>query len=80
MTLDARKLNLIRWMLVLQNENYISEIEKLQKKYQKAIYETKLKPMSIEELNIIVEEAEEDIKNGRVYSHEEVVTYFANKK
>jgi hypothetical protein len=80
MTLDARKLNLIQWMLILQNENYIADIENLQKKYQKQIYEAKFKPMSIEELNIIIEEAEDDIKNNRVYSHEEVVTYFANKK
>lgn len=40
----------------------------------------KLRPMTMEELNTRIDEAEEDIKEGRVYSTEEMRAYFAKKQ
>jgi hypothetical protein len=39
----------------------------------------KLKPMSIEELKEKIKQSEEDIKAGRIYSHDEVKAHFKNK-
>lgn len=50
----------------------------LKKEKQKKLV-VKLKPMTIEELKERVKKSEEDIKAGRVYSHEEVKAHFKNK-
>ena len=42
--------------------------------------EQSIQPMTQEELDARIDEAEEDIKAGRVYSTEEMRAYFANKQ
>jgi hypothetical protein len=51
----------------------------LLKKEKKKRLALKLKPMSIEELKERIRQSEEDIKAGRVYTHDEVKAHFKNK-
>ncbi len=79
MTLQERKLQLISQLTFTENKNVIKEIELLLKKAKIEEYEKSLKPMSKKEFIAKINEAEEDIKHGRVYTQKEVEQYFKNK-
>ena len=77
MDLKARKLTIIEWLARVQDEITIGKIEDLLKRTRGS---SKLKPFSMEEYREMAEQSEEDIKAGRVYSHNEVIGYFKKKK
>jgi len=66
MDLQTRKLNLIQELLRVGNEEVVSKLEKILKTERKTQFEKSLSPMSEEEFNKSIENAEADIKNGRV--------------
>ena len=79
MDLQSRKLSFIEEFICLTNEEIIEKLEKLLRQERKKAYEAKLKPMTQEELEQRIEQAEEDIKNGRVYTTSEMREYFKDK-
>ena len=68
MDLQTRKLHFIQEFLRLNNEKLISKLENLLKSEKAKSYEQHLSPLSEEELNRIIDEAEKDSKEGRLTS------------
>ncbi|MBP6872947.1 MAG: hypothetical protein KBC43_13135 [Bacteroidales bacterium] len=68
MDLQTRKLNFIQEFLRLNNEKLISKLENLLKSEKAKSYEQLISPLSEEELNRIIDEAEKDSKDGRLIS------------
>jgi hypothetical protein len=52
----------------LNNEETIEKLENLLKSEKSKLYSKKIKPYSIDELNAIIDKAEEDAENNRVKS------------
>ena len=77
MNLQARKLSLIEWLTSINDEDIIGRIENL-KKRKKA--KAEMKPMPLKQYYKMIEESEQDIQDGRVYAHEEVVKYMKRKR
>lgn len=73
MDIQTRKIEFVQKFLELQNEELIFKFEKLMKKTNKAETEKKLKPFTVEELNKRAAQSEEDFKNGRYKSTEELL-------
>ena len=71
MDLQSRKLSFIEDFLRLTNEEIIEKLEKILKQERNKALGNSLKPMTQEDIDQGIAEAEEDIKNGRVYSTEE---------
>jgi hypothetical protein len=71
MNIQLKKLKLIEWIAQISDTDVISKMDKIRKSY---ISKTKddVKPMSLAEFYTGIEEAEKDIKSGRVHSHDEV--------
>jgi hypothetical protein len=72
MDIRAEKLLLIQWLLRTEDEKILEKIRVL-------LNESLLKPISEAELERKLQNSEEDIKEGRILSHKDVVTYFNNK-
>ena len=68
MNLEARKISFVQEFLRLQNEEIIIGLEKLLHKRKAELIEKEMKPMSIEEFNSNIDQAEDDFKNGRFIS------------
>ena len=68
MDLQSRKISFIQEYLRLTNVEIIEKLEKLLKQESKKTLKSTLKPMTHIELDKKIEEAEDDIKNGRVYT------------
>ena len=68
MDIQSRKISFIQQYLSLTNVEIIEKLEKLLKQESKKTFKSTLKPMTHDELDKKIEEAEEDIKNGRVYT------------
>lgn len=66
MNIAAKKVEIIEWLVQLQDEQMISEVEKLKNQSIKEMYEARLKPMSANAYKLMLEEAEEDYKKGHV--------------
>lgn len=66
MDLQTRKLNLIKELLQVGSEEIVAKLEKILKAERKAQFEKSLIPMSEEEFNRTIDNAESDIKNGRM--------------
>jgi predicted transcriptional regulator len=79
MNIQVRKLNFIEEYLRLGNQSSLEKLEALLKKERKKELASKLKPISIVELRERIKLSEEDIKAGRVYTHDEVKARFKNK-
>ena len=79
MNIDARKMNLVRWLIQLQNETYLNDVEQIYYEYQKSKYESDLHPMSLDELYNLIEKAEKDIFQNRIIYHEDIVSHFTKK-
>ena len=60
MDLQTRKLNFIQEFLRLKNEKLIAKLENILKSEKVKSYEEHISPMSEDELNRIIDEAEKD--------------------
>ncbi|PZU84717.1 MAG: hypothetical protein DI529_10900 [Chryseobacterium sp.] len=76
MNIESRKIEFVQAFLNLQNEELISQFEKLLKKAKQS--EKELKPFTIEELNERIAKSEEDFENGRFKTQEELEKISSN--
>ena len=68
MNLEARKISFIQEFLRLQNEEIVIGLEKLLHKRKAELIDKEMKPMSIEQFNSDIDNAEDDFRNGRIIS------------
>ncbi len=66
MNIQVRKISLIQEFLRINNEELIDKIDKFLHIEKNKIYEKELKAMSEKDLNSMIDQAEDDIANGRV--------------
>jgi hypothetical protein len=74
--IQARKITFVQEFLRLQNEDIISGLEKMLKKYKAELYESKLDPMTLEQFNREIDEALNDSKYNRVIKADELKSKF----
>jgi hypothetical protein len=68
MNLEARKISFVQEFLRLQNEEIVIGLEKLLHKRKAELIGKDMKPMSLEQFNKDIDQAEDDFKNGRYIS------------
>jgi len=66
MDIQARKLHLIQEVLRVADEELITKLEKLLRIERKKRLDKELAPMTLKEFNEIVDNSEDDFKNGKV--------------
>jgi hypothetical protein len=76
MNIETRKIEFVRAFLNLQNEELISQFEKLLKKTKQS--DKELKPFTVEELQERIAKSEEDFANGRFKTQEELEKISSN--
>ena len=72
MDIQSRKIHFVQEFLQLKNEKLIEKFENILRNEKQSIYEEPIKPMSIDEFNELIDKAEEDSKNGRLMSSDEM--------
>jgi hypothetical protein len=70
--IQSRKITFVQEFLRLQNEDIISGLERLLKKYKSELYESNLEPMSLEQFNREIDEALKGSENDRVVKADEL--------
>ncbi|HED07026.1 MAG TPA: hypothetical protein ENI57_02800 [Ignavibacteria bacterium] len=73
MDIQARKILFIQEVLRLKNEKIIDKLEKTLHQERKRMAKKEISPMTIEQLNSIIDQAEEDSVKNRLYSAEEIL-------
>ena len=66
MDLESRKIEFVQEFLRLQNEEIVSGLEKLLRKKKVELIKRNLQPMTMEEYDAEMDQAESDSKNGRM--------------
>lgn len=77
MDIQIRKLKLIEWIAREKNETIIVGLEKF-RKYSHIKTKEKVNPMTIDDFYAMINEAEQDSKNGRVIEQSELVKQSEN--
>lgn len=72
MDIQTRKIHFVQEFLQLKNEALIEKFENILRVEKQKSYKESLQPMSIEEFNDMIDKAEEDSKNGRLISSEDL--------
>ncbi len=73
MDLQTRKIHFIQEILRLKNEKIIEKLEKILHQEKKKTIDKELSPMTIEEFNSLIDKAENDSKNDRLYNAGEIL-------
>jgi hypothetical protein len=73
MDIQARKILFIQEVLRLKNEKIIDKLERILHQERKRMAKKEINPMTIEQLNSIIDQAEEDAVKNRLYSAEEIL-------
>jgi len=68
MDIQAKKIHFVQEFLRIKNEQLIENLEKFLHVERKRIFEEKIKPMSMDKFNEMIDKSEEDSKNGRLTS------------
>ena len=68
MDIQLRKIHFVKEFLRINNEQVIDKLESLLKSEKERIYSEMPEPMSIEDLNSIIDKAESDAKQARTTS------------
>jgi hypothetical protein len=68
MDLEAKKIRFLREVLRLNNDKIIDKLEKVLHQERKKTSDTEGREMSIEEFNSLIDKAEDDSKNERLYN------------
>ncbi len=71
MDIQTRKIKFVQAFLQLESEELISRLEELLK-----IGKKEFKPMSIEELNSRIDRSEDDLKNNRFKTTEQILAKY----
>ncbi|WP_315057038.1 hypothetical protein [Chryseobacterium indoltheticum] len=78
MDLQARKLNLITYLTQIQDEKFFEEIENyILTKFEKEDH-SEFVPFSVDALRKRIEQSEEDFKNGRFKTQEDLEKQSSN--
>ncbi len=72
MNTAEKKLDLIRWLAELNDSEVLEQLDQIKKRSIVERYQKTLQPMSSEELRESLAESEEDYRNGRIISQEEL--------
>lgn len=73
MNIAARKLNVIEEFLRISDEKTILKFESLLRDLEDKKVSENLKPMTLDEFYSMIDQAEDDIKNGRVIETKELL-------
>lgn len=73
MNIAARKLNVIEEFLRISDEKTILKFESLLRDLEDKKVPENLKPMTLDEFYSMIDQAEDDIKNGRVIETKELL-------
>lgn len=73
MDIQTRKIQFIQEVLRLKNEKIIDKLEKMLHQEKKRMAKKEISPMTIEQLNSIIDQAEGDSANNRLYNAEEIL-------
>ena len=76
MNIEARKIEFVQAFLKLQSEEVISKLEKILRKEQETSNEQLFTPMTNEELNKRIDQAESDFRNKRFKSSSELLAKY----
>lgn len=68
MDLEAKKIRFLREVLRLKNDKIIDKLEEVLHQERKKTIDNESDQMSIEEFNSLIDKAEDDSKNGRLYN------------
>jgi len=68
MDLEAKKIRFLREVLRLKNDKIIDKLEKVLHQERKKSTDKESGKMSIEEFNALIDKAEDDSKNDRLYN------------
>lgn len=79
MNIEAQKLSLIKQLMHVQDKTTLNRIREILKEERVSAYQRRLNSMSVEELEEKLSQSEQDIKDGRVYSTDEVKALFKNR-
>ena len=74
MDIAVKKIELIEWLTKVDDESLIRKLDKI-----RSSTSLPLQPMAMEELEARIKRSEEDIKAGRVHTHQQVVEHFKKK-
>ena len=73
MDLQTRKIQFIQEVLRLKNEEIIEKLEKILHQERKKMARKDLSPMTTEEFNALIDQAENDSINNRLYNAGEIL-------
>ncbi|MBI2966609.1 MAG: hypothetical protein HYY40_02190 [Bacteroidetes bacterium] len=79
MNTQARKLNLIEYLLILQDEQILDKIETLLKPLRKNRKSIGIVPMTLEEFYSRNRYSQKEIAEGKLISHNDVKKHFERK-
>jgi hypothetical protein len=68
MNIASKKIELIEWLTKIEDISLLDQVEDLKNKNVVDKYAFKLKPMSPQQYSEMLDQAEDDFKNGRVTS------------
>ncbi len=78
MNLAVKKIELIEWLVGIQDEKIISEIATLKEDTVKIAFKKQM-PKTLKDLQNKIDRSEKDIKADRTYKHEDVESFFKAK-
>ena len=78
MDIALKKIELIEWLVRLQDESLIQRIENLKTSSAKERYEQRT-PKTLDDLQTRLDQSEKDISLGMIHSQQEVEDYFKTK-
>lgn len=73
MDLQTRKIHFIQEVLRIKNEKIIEKLEKILHQERKKVIEKELSPMTVEEFNALIDSAEDNSENDRMYNAGEIL-------
>ena len=73
MDLQTRKIHFIQEVLRVKNENIIEKLEKILHQERKKVIDKELSPITIEEFNSLIDKAENDSENDRMFNAGEIL-------
>ena len=73
MDIQTRKIHFIQEILRLKNEKIIKKLEKMLHQEKKKTIDKEFSPMTIEEFNSLIDKAENDSENDRLYHAGEIL-------
>lgn len=66
MNIAIKKIELIEWLVSIEDQTLLEEVEILKKKAIAEAYEGRMKPMASPQYKSLLDQAEEEYKTGRV--------------